>query len=226
MADNQPSWRDPRIASTYIKDVQRIYQQSPGIKVTVQLIMSVFAVAFFTFFAIRPTLGTISELLKKIEDQKEVDRKLDTKIVQLTEAQTELIENEADLPLINLAIPEVPDLKGFIQRLEVLAVASEAELGSVQFQAVPLVGERTSLTAEPSAKEDEPEGEGLFITFNFVINGNQANILAFLSALETIDRAVAITRLTFAKPPLQQQKFYTLTANGRGTIYYQPAAGQ
>lgn len=224
--DNTPSWRDPKIAQTYIKTVQRAYQTQPGIKITAQLIMSVFAVAFFTFFAIRPTLGTISELLKKIEDQKEVDQKLDTKIAQLTEAQEEITQNQFDLPLISLAVPPTPDLEGFARRLEVLAVAENAELASVQFQAIPLVGERTSLerTRDEATTPTGSQRENLFITFTFILNGDQASILSFLRSLETMDRAVAVTKITFTRPPLQQQKFFSLTANGRGTIYYQPEA--
>jgi hypothetical protein len=150
--DEQPSWRDPRIASTYIKNVQRVYQQQPGIKITVQLVLSVFAVSFFTFFAIRPTLFTITQLLKKIDEQKVVDTKLDTKIVQLNEAQEELITNEADLALIEKSVPETADLEGFARRMEVLAVEENAELSTVQFQSIPLVGEKTTL-AQTAAQE-------------------------------------------------------------------------
>lgn len=224
MAD-QPNWRDPKIAADYLNSVRNNYLAKPGIKITLQLVLSVFAVAFFTFFAIRPTLSTISELLKKIDDQKKVDTQLDTKISQLEDAQQELITNESFLPLITLAVPQTPDLEGFARRLEVLAVEESAELNSLQFQSIPLVGDRTSLAPQNAAAQNAPPSKqpgNLFITFDFILNGNQASILSFLRKLETIDRAVAITKVSFTKPPLQQQKFYQLTATGRGTIYYQP----
>ena len=221
MAD-QSNWRDPRIATNYIRSVQRAYLTKPGLKITVQLVLSVFSVVFFTFFAIRPTLSTISELLKKIDDQKKVNTQLDTKIQQLADAQQELFDNEPDLPLINLAIPETSDLEGFARRLEVLAVEENAELNSLQLQAVPLVGDKTTLASESRSAAPPTRSVNLFITFNFTLNGDQASILSFLHKLETVDRAVAITKITFTKPALQQQKFFSLTANGRGTIYYQP----
>lgn len=219
----QPSWRDPRLANNYVQDIRRLYQQQPGIKITLQLLLSVFTVAFFTFFAIRPTLSTITTLLRRIEDQKEVDVRLDTKIVQLLEAQNELTANETDLPLINLAIPQAPDLEGFARRLEVLAVEENSELASLQFQAIPLVGTQTSL--ESSAGTRATRNDGNFsATFDFTLNGTQESILSFLRKLETIDRAVAVTKIIFTRPTLQQQSFFSLTATGKGTIYYQPLA--
>lgn len=218
----QPSWRDAQAARSYINSARDLYERQPAVKVTVQLVLSVFAVAFFVFFAIRPTLTTITELLRKIEEQRVVDQQLDRKITQLEAAQVELTENQADIPLIKLAVPEDPDLEGFARRLEVLATEENAELATVQFQTIPIVGDRLSISEDSSVTPSSGGRGNLFATFNFTINGNQESIISFLRKLETIDRAVAITRITFSLPPLQQQRFYTLTAAGRGTIYYEP----
>jgi hypothetical protein len=128
--------------------------------------------------------------------------------------------------LIEKSVPETADLEGFAKRMEVLAVEENAELSTVQFQSIPLVGEKTTLAQtaaqEKKAEAAQPGKSNLFVTFTFIINGTQESIMSFLRKMETIDRAVAITKISFTKPPLQQQKFYSLTANGRGTIYYQP----
>src|SRR3990167_7353762 len=69
------------------------------------LILSIFTVAFFVFFAIRPTINTIIGLRKQIEDDQIVDTKLQDKINALSQIQAELDVLQPDLPLIDTALP-------------------------------------------------------------------------------------------------------------------------
>ena len=46
------------------------FYQKPVTKATVNLILSLFTISFFAFFAIRPTLKTIAKLNGQLETQK------------------------------------------------------------------------------------------------------------------------------------------------------------
>lgn len=221
MADT-PQWRDVAASTNYVKSIRRIYQSSPSLKITIQLLMSVFATAFFVFFAIRPTLTTITTLIKKIDDQNEANTKLDEKIVQLNEAAADLTVYEADLPLIDQAIPVSPELNEFVRKVEVVALETGVDLTNLQFQKIPLIGNKTNLVNDKSTKEEAgaAKSANLFVTFSFSAYGDEKTIVDFLSALENMDRALTITKLTLQKPPLQQQRFYSLSAAGRASIYY------
>ena len=52
-------------------------------------ILSLFTISFFSIFAIRPTLKTVTSLHREIEDLEKIDEKLTTKINQLISAQAE-----------------------------------------------------------------------------------------------------------------------------------------
>ena len=73
--------------------------QKPEIRVPMEIILSVFASLFLITTAIRPTLVTVAELKKKIEDQSLVEKKLGTKIRSLIQARKQLDEYEVNLPL-------------------------------------------------------------------------------------------------------------------------------
>lgn len=213
------NWRDPRVANAYLKTVQDYYAKSPGMKVTVQLILSVFVTAFFIFFAIRPTLTTITTLLKKIDDQKQVDTKLDTKLAQLSEASQELVKYDQDIPKIARAIPDDSKMEEFVARVEKLAAESQVSL-SIQFQSFPLVGNKANLQNTKAEEETSGKEANKFVTFSFTVNGNLQTVIKFLNGLEKIDRAVSITKLILQQPSAQQKRFYSLSAVGRGSIYY------
>lgn len=226
---NNLAWKNTQTAKQYLQTVQRFYEKEPAVQISVQLILSIFAVAFFTFAAIRPTLGTISTLLKKIDDQKTVNSQLDTKIQQLSQAQDELSKWSAQIPLISKAVPQDNELVGFVQRLEILANLSNMQISNVQFQALPIVGKKTSLTDDNKAKAaaaaaatDVKMPAGSFVTFSFLLRGNSAQILNFMMQLEKLDRVVMVTKLSVNKPENIAPGEPPLVASGKGTLYYLP----
>lgn len=216
-----PKWQESRLYAGYLKDIQRYYTREPIIQISAQLILSVFTVAFFTFFAIRPTLGTITVLLKKIEDMELASTKLDTKIIQLGQAQ-ELLVNVGDQleTLSARAVPTTPEIDRVSKEIEVIANENNIYITSLEFQASPLVGQRSSLVNK--AVTNEKKVEGKFVVFSFAIGGTQDAIIRFLNDLENLDRVVLLTKVGFAAPETTYKKAFPLAASGRATIYYLP----
>lgn len=212
-------WREPRMYAGYLREVQRVYDREPLIQVSAQLILSVFTVAFFTFFAIRPTLGTVSSLVKKIEDMEQASGKLDSKITELARAQALLDESGPELKLLSwAAVPEAPEVDRLSKQIEALANENDVYITSLEFQASPLVGERSSLIHMAGREGDR--GAGSFVTFSFAIGGQQEGIVKFFDGLERLDRVVLLTQAGFSVPESSYKRTFPLTASGKATVYY------
>lgn len=215
------TWQEPRMYAGYLRNVQRFYDREPLIQVSVQLILSIFTVAFFVFFAIRPTLGTISTLLKKIEDMEEASLKLDTKIAQLAQAQEILSESGPELKRLGLiAVPVTPEVDRLSKQIEVIANENNVYITSLEFQASPLVGGRSSLVN--TTNRGVESGGGNFVTFSFAIGGAQEGVVGFFEDIESLDRVVLLTQAGFSVPESSYKKTFFLAASGKATVYYLP----
>ncbi len=220
MAD-QPQWRQS--AQNYLQQAQEIYKaQEVMVKTSFKLVMSIFAVAFFTLFALKPTLGSISTLVKRIEDQKEVSRKLDSKIVQLSQAEDVLTSRGNMIrSLAEKAITDGPSVDRLAQQIEAIANDSGVYLTSANIEEVPIFGEEDSDEIIKSSKFSyDPKHK--FVTFSFTVGGNQDEIIEFFKQLENIERAILLARVNFEKPQKRLAGQLPLLVNGKATIYYLP----
>lgn len=207
--------------SGYLKNIQRYYEREPYVRATLQLILSVFAVAFFGFLAIRPTLTTITTLLRKIEEQKEADKRLSTKIVQLAEAQDFLsTQGEQITRLMGTAVPEDPQVKRLAQEIEYSANAAGVLLTSLSFQQTPLAGEVPRAAGRPALGAAGRNEQ--FVIMSFSGGGGQEAVFSFLDRLEKLDRIVTLTNLTFSKPVSSGEVDLPLVVSGKATAYYVP----
>lgn len=195
--------------SDYTRKIVHVYEDEPVIQVSLQLILSVFTVAFFIFFAIRPTLQTIVTLQKKIKDQQSVNLKLDTKLTQLVEAQDQLALYAGDLPLVERGVPRDSEIKKLTAMVEAEANKNNVWMVGLEVQKYPVWQSQASGKAEK------------FVTFNVNVGGTQADLVRFLAAIENMERLVGMTQVSFSKPTGPEKDLYPLTALVKGTVYYQ-----
>ncbi|MDH5533378.1 MAG: type 4a pilus biogenesis protein PilO [Candidatus Pacebacteria bacterium] len=118
------------------KTLNEFYQR-PVAKVSLELFLSVGAVIFFAVFAIRPTLVTMSDLVKEIEDKKELDQKLTQKIASLSTAQTSYLEVQDRLYLLEQALPSTPDFIHSIKVIEKIASDQDILIDSLSVSEIP-----------------------------------------------------------------------------------------
>src|SRR3990167_6969276 len=126
----------------------------------VMAFLSFFALAFFTIFAIRPTLISFFNLQRQIEEAKDVDSKLEAKIEQLLAAQQIYQDYQSELALLDKALPKDPEFAQIIQKLEEIVNDKEATttafetidevtlLDTQQLLALPNTGEVSELSPE------------------------------------------------------------------------------
>ncbi len=204
--------------------IRRIYAR-PEIKASIEIILSVFTVAFLLFAAIRPTLAIVASLQKKVEDQEVVGRRLTTKISQLQAARNDLQTYASRLPDLSLATPDNHDQGGLAKRIEIIARENGLTINSLSADAVPLVGNQINLSDETgAAKEPERDGEVAAFLFSFDVSGNQSQILSFLSGIERMDRLVLLTSVNIKtedfRPAGSETLVKGLRALGKGKAYY------
>ncbi len=98
--------------------------KNPIFRAYFSVVMSIFTVAIFIAFAIRPTLATIVGLQKQIEDKQNYNRRLDEKINSLSQLQSDYQAVERDLPLVFTALPQDPAVSEAVILLEKTATAA------------------------------------------------------------------------------------------------------
>lgn len=197
----------------YFTSITALYQKKQY-RVYASLILSLFAIAFFAFFAIRPTVVTIASLVKEIEDKEIVAQKLEEKINALSKARSEYANISADLPLIEDALPQKTKPSLFVRQVETLASQNGVALQSIQIGQAPLLGEKEKTSPGSEVKIKEP---GLSpIKFNFSVSGGYQSLKSFLKDLEALRRLVTFSSFVFKV----EQKGTSLTLSVSGEIYY------
>ena len=145
--------------------------------------LSLFTVSFFGFFAIGPTLSTISNLNKQYNDNKLVLDALNLKLsnLQLLDAEYRTIQPE--LPKIYNAIPVTTKIPQLTRQVENIAAQNNVAIRNMSFGSIELY---------PNVKNDPIYS----FTFSVDIAGGEANINNFLGDLINFDRIVGIDKIS------------------------------
>ncbi len=184
----------------------RIVYERPEMKASVEIILSVFTVVGLLTLAIRPTLATVATLQKKIDDQTVVDNKLSTKISQLTKANADLATYANRIPDYSLAVMDHPDESGLAKRIAVIAKDGNLTLGSLNFTAIPLIGQQINLSDKEKGSIKPPlekDGKIAHYSVEFDATGAPSFIFDFLSKLENMDRITLITTVDLKKEEIK-----------------------
>lgn len=168
----------------YYINLRNFYQQ-PTIKVSFFVLLSFFTVVFFAVFAIRPTVVTIGQLIKSIDDKRKVDMALAKKINALDELQVEMVGIRDDIDKIFTVLPEDSDLGRLMQIFEYIAKENNINLISVRFQPVRL-GEENKIGSEERV-----------VNFSLSAGGSLAEVIEFMQDLEEVDRLLVLDKMRF-----------------------------
>lgn len=109
------------VSSQNIQASLQAFYDKPVLRVTFELILSIFVVAVFALFALRPTLITMSELLKEIEEKQQFNKELQQKMASLSTAQNEWTAFQDEIEKLQLAFFHDPSLEDVLLYLEYLA---------------------------------------------------------------------------------------------------------
>lgn len=150
------------------------------------LIMTLASLSFFGLFAINPTLSTIAELNKELDDMRLVDQRLSDKINNLTVLQQKYTNLQADLPIIFTSIPKDPEVPLFVAQTQAVANSASVSLESLQTFEV-------EVNKNPNLKK--------YSSFSFALtaDGNYNNLNNFLSNLSNMQRIVEVDIISLTR---------------------------
>lgn len=166
------------------------FYKKPVAKVSAELFLSIGAVLFFAVFAIQPTLITMSDLIKELEDKREIDQQLSQKIAALSTAQTTYLQLEPQIPLLYEAIPTRPKVKESLLMLEKLASDRNLVIESIVIRQVP---------KEIEADITKSSTERVSIPVTISLTGSYPNISGYLEAVLSLRRTFIIDSIVFSR---------------------------
>jgi len=177
-------WRTEyyRYRKYFFADISR-FSKNKKTRVYTEIVFYFLTTSFFLFAAIRPTAITISELVRKIKDQKLVAQKLQEKINALTLAQERFGIIQENLYLLDQALPKDPQISSLIKQIELLGTKSNVVLKGINYSSVPLRDEFTEKRRE--------------IDFKITAIGDYQNLKSFLFNLGRLRRIVIIDSFGF-----------------------------
>lgn len=192
--------------STYIEPILK----TPKSKAYGMMILSLFAIAFFGIFAIRPTVLTIISLQSEIREDEKIDKQLGQKINSLTRAQDILDQNASKQYLLKEALPPTANVTALLSAIEKRAQDARVTIGNIQVRSITLSGEEkrsqstfsSTLAAQTNLETQEqtpPSGTapthstGLTeIKFLFTATGSYEALINFVNRLNTTRRIITV----------------------------------
>lgn len=178
---------------SYINRVRGLYDQ-PIAQTSTALILTLATIAFFGLAAIRPTLGTVSELIGELEEKREVDKQLTTKISALAKAQDEYLNNEEVLGIYDSVIPKEQEYQQLLLELEYLAASSDSTLVSARLHNLVTHGQ----VELDDDDEKDPEAFDSY-TVVFTAEGDYGPLTELLRQVDNLERILRIESVTFSQ---------------------------
>lgn len=191
----------------YFVNIGQFYRQKK-IRIYTEVVLTILTITFFLFFAIKPTLLTITGLVKTIKDERLAIEKLEAKVDSLNLAQKQYVAIEPELYLIDQALPTEPDVSSLVKQLEALGRQSQVTIESLHLSQVTLKG-----------KTPQEEAEKGVFGFDLNVTGAYPNLRNFLQSLSLLRRIILVKSFSFKTGKGEQG---TLTLNVSAKANYQP----
>lgn len=192
----------------YFTDLSQFYKKTKT-RTYSGIILSLITVIFFIFFAIRPTLKTITQLIRQTKDQKNVAAEMEKKITSLAEAQRNYLTVEPDLPLIEQAIPQNPEIALLTKEIEALAKQAGVGLTSLRFNEIPLT---------PNKLQKEKQE----VKISLSILGSYPNLKNFLRELMSLRRVILVENFSFQTGKEKDINVLSLNFNAKAWFLNNP----
>ena len=173
--------------------------QKKRVENSAYLILSLFTVSFFGFFAINPTLSTIAERRRQYEDSTRVENALREKLAALDSLAQQYTQITSVLPLVESAIPTSFKVAEVTAKLRSLAFTHRVQIGSLSYGALSLY-------------EKNPTTTGVSpLHFSMMVTGGESEVNGFFSDIINFDRVIALDSFTIEK---QSEQAWVLALSG------------
>lgn len=171
------------------------------------LVLTLCALSFFGFFAIKPTISTILKLRKELSDNQFVLKQLETKIKNITGLRKQYFNLQNDLPIVNNAITIQPDAPILFAQIQSIAKTTNIAIKKLQNFEVEIIKDGKSTNKN-------------YYSYNFTVAGSGSfeNISKFIQTLTDMERVVNID--TFSINDITDQNRQSLEFDIQGTAFF------
>lgn len=170
----------------YLEIVKRYPRlQEEKTQMYLMLSLTFLSLSFLGIFAINPTLTTITELNKKLEDSKYANDSLKSKIANLSTLNTQYRTYNDFWPLLDNAIPYDPQVANVLGQIQSVAKDNNVSVFSLQSYDVELTKRSSNLQKESS------------FVFSVTVEGTEENLLNYLQAISAFNRTISIESISF-----------------------------
>jgi Tfp pilus assembly protein PilO len=187
----------------------RQFYDRPIAQVSLELFFSLIAVMFFAMFAIRPTLVTMSNLVKEIQDKEELNQKLAQKIAALSSVQGEYLGLQDRLKVLDAALPSQPKFEEAVLIIEKIASDNKLTIIAMEAKEIPKE-EAATVPIENQSRLSKP----LTIT----VTGDYPAIRNFIDEIRNSQREISVDSILFSLSDERGKK--VLRANITTSIHY------
>ena len=188
----------------FVDNLARFYKKKRN-RVYGGAILTLITISFFALFALKPTADTITGLLKKIDDQKQVAKALEIKINALAQAQQQYNAASNKIYLLDQALPQENQISQLTQQLEFLARQTQVEIVDLKFNKINLWGQESNQLQE--------------IKFTFVARGEYSHLKELLKFLPKLRRIIKTEKFAFQKSQ-GKEKGAVLNLSIQGKAFY------
>jgi hypothetical protein len=114
-----PGWRGNYLRyKSYFLNVVGRYKERADVKAYAEILLSLATISIFAVFALRPTLLTIAGLIKEIDTKRQTLEKMQSKIDNLSSAQTLYDRERPKINILLTSIPDQPNPEVFARQIE------------------------------------------------------------------------------------------------------------
>ena len=167
------------------------------------LVLTLLGLCILGFFAIEPTLATITNLQKELSDDTFVNHQLQEKIADLSSLQQSYRQLQPDIPAALKAIPQTAQAPILVGQIQAIAHAHNVNILTIEVFQVELTHPVSTVKSN-------------LFSFSFSAQGTQNDLITFVNALATMERII-----TFDTISLNTNKGgNSITLNTQGSAYF------
>lgn len=198
----------------YSQDLRRYYRL-PAVQTSLTLVLSLFVMAIFIAFALRPTIISIVTLKKNLTESEKILKTLETKVTNLQKASTELEQIKPFLPTLNKEIPsDGAKYSPLVMAVEGLAIQSGVQLESESIGST-LLFSRLLSPFMPNKSQNI-----VMLPFAVRVIGSYPKVYDFLTKLVSLERIIMVETVTISREASSKNNAGLVALNISGNAYY------
>jgi Tfp pilus assembly protein PilO len=197
----------------FFLNISLLYKRREDVRMFLEIMLSLTTVAIFSIFALRPTILTISQLIRDNKTKEGVVATLTAKAQALTDAQNVYEQETANISAIKFAVPDQAGVEVLDRQIEMLAVQNSVKILNFMVEGVNLVGKPV---VQPVTAGLSPYPvDSIPVSFSLTATGDYTALFAFQKGLENLRRPIKIDSVKIFTATTEAGNSLNLSLTGR-----------